>query len=428
MSPRARRWVRAGVALLLVGAAWGLVRYLREKSDREAVIRDLRARIANAESPAAAHANGEEDIPAEENAALLYIRAGDLLEGSMAREEDGAAALGVEEDAAVSAYVRGFVASNGEACALLDRAATFPRCGWKGLTPLSHFQGTQLLRLELVRGALAREAADFQEAVFCARRVLLLGRRARVVEVLEGVPLHARNSSRWAAELLLSIAVDPRLDLAGALAALDVARGLDDPWEFWGAYHRQDRHWSETVALRLLGPERRQAYEELGHEDSLETRLKDLIPGTRRRQHSPSGYPTAGDVRRALAAADATQAALDARDGTAFRPSGPIDALFTGDPDDEWPPVVLKMGGIHMGRFCCKDEAELGALRGALALRVFTLRERRPARGWEDVVPSLLPAIPRDPFTGGQLEMESLPDGHGSVGCKGWGKEVRVRW
>lgn len=127
---------------------------------------------------------------------------------------------------------------------------------------------------------------------------------------------------------------------------------------------------------------------------------------------NPSGYPleefpSTGEVRLLWEAALAHRAVVGLRGKEA-------SARLAAIPWRQTPGIYVRDdAGQHAQNLRTEFvvEARLEVVRAAAALRLLEMRAGRPPTSLGDLVPGLLPSPGTDPYTGGPLRFEVLPDG-----------------
>ena len=98
------------------------------------------------------------------------------------------------------------------------------------------------------------------------------------------------------------------------------------------------------------------------------------------------------------------------RDGAALVPGGPIDQEFLPDSSTHWSASRIYLSPATVRRHW-RDEVQLPVVRAALAIRVHERRTGASPASLQELVPSLLDAVPVDPWTRGPVKYTRKPGG-----------------
>jgi hypothetical protein len=421
----ARAWKRTGAGLaaaLLAVAGWVLWRNRREAAERAVLIAEIEAeRAARKPRPAWPVPTEAESETADQYFLAISKLHLDDYYGDFSTEMEKAPWSAVPEP------VGEMLAANTEALSLVDAAAARAACRFADAALQSKGGCMKLLSLLLARGHAALARGNPVAAAEDVRRLLRVGRDLAAAPSPGGEDAWPWpdflliRAEEHASGLLSALASAPGLPPEAGPALAAAAR---DPWESPAAF-RRDIDWHEdngdAILLRMLGPD---AGAWLDRENAKIAELQEKTAELQRL--SSGGFPTGersllekfeDRARRALRpgieipkAADARAfralqapivAALRRRDIQALAPGGDLDRSGKG----------LGMLSPSWFRHSLADGARIAVARAAAAVRAFQLREGRPPRALEEVVPSVLPEVPIDPFDGKPLLYEVDGDG-----------------
>ncbi|HEU4394360.1 MAG TPA: hypothetical protein VFS92_02270, partial [Planctomycetota bacterium] len=303
---------------------------------------------------------------------------------------------------------------NAEALEFSDRALARGACRFD--SPLLTRWSTcyRLRRLHFARGHAALATGSTVASAEHVRRLLRFGRDFAATpphdeDEAVGVwpELHVLYAEQEASQLLAALATAPVLPPEAAPALLAAAR---DAWDTPEAIRRSlDVHEvsSDAVLLQMLAPD---AKERIEKQNAELAELEELMSSTSANQgfldkakdriqralRPRPEVPTAAEIREFRAMRAPIVAAHRRRDTVALAPGGPHEK--TGP--------LFGFLGPRWFRTTVVYEARIALARAAAAIRAFQLREGRPPRSFEELVPSMLPEVPLDPFDGKPLLYE----------------------
>jgi hypothetical protein len=288
-----------------------------------------------------------------------------------------------------------------------------------------------LLRLLQARGHAAHTDGSHVEAVREVQRLLQVGEALVVVghgnsneEVVFPITeTFHRIAEQQAAGLLSAIATAPGLppEVGPALAA-----AAEDAWGTTEAVRRLNETLSlltDDVFLRVLGPDALEFLRTQGSfADSLEQQMQtepvqpkqgvigEALDRIRDEIDADPIIPTAAFMRGLWKSCHEFRTAVERRDMKALAPGGPFDDILA---------AALRPQSIGFRRTVA-DEARVAVARTAAAIRAFQLREGRPPRTLDELVPSTVREVPLDPFDGNSLQYEVNGDSW-RVASRNWG-------
>jgi hypothetical protein len=314
------------------------------------------------------------------------------------------------------------LARNAECLALVDAALARGACRFGDTSFQSNLESRRLRELLVARGHAALAAGDYSAAAAEVGRLIRVGRdfaaAPRPGGAEEGWPwpdLQILIAEEDAARLLSAIATAPNLPPEAGPALIAAAT---QPWGTSDAIRRSiDAHEDSDDArwLILLGPgaeawldkmhmqatELQDLLRVVPSNQNLLEKARDRIDRIRRELRPRSPVPKAAEVRTYRTLRDPIVAAERRRDVAALAPGSPFDEAGR----------TLGLLSPRSFRNKLADEARIAVTRAAAAIRAFQLREGRPPRSLEELVPSVLPEVPLDPFDGKPLLYETEGEG-----------------
>jgi len=216
-----------------------------------------------------------------------------------------------------------------------------------------------------------------------------------------------RNADR----LLESAAVHPALPGDAAAEALALATGTsfeDRAQERIDDHIRQE---TDNFCLELLGDDPQGALRRSGllDDDPFLKRTERLFEH-RGRRGRVAGPPSAAALREMRALAERYRQARERKDGRAISAGGDLDREARRDLGGGWTAAHLRSNPVG-ARVRWLEAARLPVLRAALALRVHESRTGSLPATLSDLVPSILDAVPVDPWTGEPVHYARKPGG-----------------
>jgi hypothetical protein len=397
-----RGWKVAG-ALAVLGFAAFETWFILDAARRTRLRESIRERLA-ALPPEPA----DTEVADEDNAALVYRKA--------FRALDRSAAINwyyFQQNARWKTPPKEVTAAlekNGEALNLVRAALEKPGFATEQSpgTAYGYRVGNlwELITLSQVRAVVDLRGGRIGEAVAAA---LLPARMARQVGPGRDFPWNIvpEYTLQGPIQYLFEAVAHPGFDGDAARAVLrDLPSAGEECTSFVAAFERANlRRLGGSLVEFLGGTGGRRARAGGWAAPSLAQRLKAKI-GTVRLPPGMDSLPSTGDIERAWAAAVAHRAIAGVRGGDAAKAlvaDMAVEVAGWGrDPGTQY-------------RYSLRSEfmleARLETIRAAAALRLFELLKGRAPASLGELVPELLPAMPRDPFTDGPLRYETGPDG-----------------
>jgi hypothetical protein len=397
-------------AVALPWAGCALWQAHRESAAKEALAAEIRAEMA-ARSADPDRTAGRVDLTEEYGRILAGFVRGSPADALQDEDEDESDDRASPE--ATLAAVEAALAHHGDALALLDARVErggdgHLRMGADGLP------WNRLSRLLLARGRARLAQGDGPGLFRTVRAFLRVSDDFRVSSHLEVpiVPLvYGLVWKRQALRLLEEAAVSPALTEAAALEALALAGG---PWTLTDRLDPVEvyfRDGFDQFCLELLGPDPMGELRNrrLVDDDSFLERAERVLE-FRGRGGRVGGPPSAATIRRMRGFAARYWEARARKDGAAFAPGGPFDGEATLDLGGGWTPG--RLGFRPAGaRNRWEEDAHLPVLRAALAIRIHEARTGRLPETLDELVPSILDAVPVDPWTGKPVRYAPKPGG-----------------
>ena len=381
----------AAVGVCLAGF-WGWGAW-KEARARARMIPVLEAWIAAHPRPAAPV------VPVDEDALPILREA----VGAVTREGDGQRYIAVDFDTRPLEEVESWVMANGKALALLEEAVQKPGCSQGDLFLMD------LAGLAAARGRVLFAKGDRAGAV----RSFLLIHRATGCLGVDRSPSPVASSPRRSVWPLLLQLEEPGLEEGSVRQVLDQ---VVSPEIARQGFLEDDAGGLASAAEALLdllrpgGVDRAIAmgYQPKSYADDLQVAL-----GLRKPARHEMLQPAVVEVETLWSIL------LEFHSLEPHRGKRALDAL---DAARIGPDLVISRGDIlkdHSMRSHLRSsvlrglslEGWLAVLRGAAAVRLHEVRTGALPGGWEDVVPSILPSAPEDPFADAPLRFDRGPQG-----------------